>query len=269
MFFIGEFSQMGKTTVKTLHYYDRIGLLCPESVDPVTGYRIYTTRQLLELHRIQSLRQAGLTVDEISKVIINGADLQAILEKRKAELTKELQDRQDQLTRIAYMKSHLTEEQHMNYQTTIKDIPAQIVYTKRLTVPNYAAYYEVIPAIGRAIAEANPNLECAKPEYCYVSYLDGEYKETDINIEYNEAVTQKGNDVDGIFFREINPVTVAAVMHKGSYANLPQAYAYIMDWVEKNGYKIAEAPRECYIDGIWNETDEQDWLTEIQVPIVK
>ena len=45
MFYIGEFSKMGKTTVKTLHHYDRIGLLKPAAVDCVTGYRLYTTQQ--------------------------------------------------------------------------------------------------------------------------------------------------------------------------------------------------------------------------------
>ena len=51
MFYIGEFSKMGKTTIKTLHHYDRIGLLHPEAVDGATGYRLYTTRQLAELHK--------------------------------------------------------------------------------------------------------------------------------------------------------------------------------------------------------------------------
>ena len=59
MFYIGEFSKMGKTTVKTLHHYDRIGLLRPAAVDGATGYRLYTTSQLVDLHRIQALRQAG------------------------------------------------------------------------------------------------------------------------------------------------------------------------------------------------------------------
>ena len=232
MFYIGSFSKMGKTTVKTLHYYDRIGLLRPEEVDRATGYRLYTTRQLVELHRIQALRE-----------------------------------REGQLARIAFILDNEEKEFFMDYQVTIKDIPSYIVYTKELTVPDYTAYFEVIPAIGRAVKAANPDLTCAEPEYCFITYLDGEYKEKDINIQYNEAVTEFGNEVDGIYFRETNPVTVASVMHKGSYADVPQAYAFVMDWVESNGYRVTESPRESYIDGIWNQADEADWLTEIQVPI--
>lgn len=268
MFYIGEFSQMSKTTIKTLHYYDRIGLLCPEKVDEATGYRIYSTQQLFRLHHIQSLRQAGLSIDEV-RAVEQGEDLQPILERRKAVIAQELEERQEQLARIAFIKDQTQEECPMDYQATVKEIPSCIVYTKRLTVPDFSAYNEVIPAIGKAVKAANPTLACAKPEYCFICYLDGEYKEKDICIEYNEAVTEMGNETDGIYFREICPATVASVMHRGPYANLSQAYAFIMSWVEKNGYEVAEMPRECYIDGIWNEDDESKWLTEIQVPIRK
>lgn len=268
MFYIGNFSKMAKTTVKTLHYYDRIGLLRPEAVDNSTGYRLYTTRQLVELHRIQSLRQIGLSIDEIVEVF-DGADARTVLERRHDEIARELRDREEQLARIAFMLDNEDREFSMDYQVTIKDIPSSIVYTKELTVPDYTAYFEVIPAIGRALKEANPDLKCAVPEYCFITYLDGEYKEKDISIQYNEAVTSFGTEVDGIYFRETNPVTVASVMHRGSYANVPEAYAFIMDWVEQNGYRVTESPRESYIDGIWNQADEADWLTEIQVPIAK
>lgn len=268
MFYIGNFSKMGKTTIKTLHYYDRIGLLRPEAVDGLTGYRLYTTRQLVELHRIQALRQAGLSIDEIVEVM-KGADLRVALERRHTEITRELSEREGQLARIAFILENNDKEFFMDYQVTIKDIPGCIVYTKELTVPNYRAYFEVIPAIGRAVMAANPDLKCAEPEYCFITYLDGEYKETDISIQYNEAVTSFGVEADGIYFRETNPVTVASVMHKGSYADLPQAYAFVLEWVEKNGYRIAESARESYIDGVWNQTAEADWLTEIQVPIEK
>ncbi len=266
MFYIGSFSKMGKTTVKTLHYYDRIGLLRPEEVDRATGYRLYTTRQLVELHRIQALRQAGLSIDEVVRVF-DGADIRTVLEQRQAEVARELREREGQLARIAFILDNEEKEFFMDYQVTIKESPSHIVYPKELTVPDYTAYFEVIPAIGRAVKAANPDLTCAEPEYCFITYLDGEYKEKDINIQYNEAVTEFGNEVDGIYFRETNPVTVASVMHKGSYADVPQAYAFVMDWVESNGYRVTESPRESYIDGIWNQADEADWLTEIQVPI--
>ena len=68
MFSIGEFSKMAKTTVKTLRHYDEIGLLAPAYVDTYSKYRFYTSNQLIIIHQIQSLRQIGLSLDEIQTV---------------------------------------------------------------------------------------------------------------------------------------------------------------------------------------------------------
>ena len=40
-----------------------------------------------------------------------------------------------------------------------------------------------------------------------------------------------------------------------------------MRYAEQNGYQAAGPARECYIDGIWNKESEEDWLTEIQLPV--
>ena len=42
-----------------------------------------------------------------------------------------------------------------------------------------------------------------------------------------------------------------------------------MKWIEDNGYSMTECPRESYIDGIWNKQTDQEWLTEIQIPVKK
>ena len=89
MFRIGEFSKMTKTTIKTLRYYDEV--------------------QLLQLHRIQSLRQAGLSIEEIRQ-ILSGKDAVPLLEKRRGELMSELTETQHLLSRIQFIL-HGTEEE--------------------------------------------------------------------------------------------------------------------------------------------------------------
>jgi DNA-binding transcriptional MerR regulator len=268
MFRIGEFSKMSKTTIKALRYYDEIGLLKPEQTDPFTSHRFYTTDQLLKLHRIQALRQVGLSIDEI-RAIINGQNVVSILEKRKAELMAELNEAEHQLSRIEFILKGKEEENFMSYVATVKELPECIVYSKRMTVPSYDAYFEILPALGQKVAEKYPDLKCIVPGYCFIIYLDGEYKEKDINVEYCEAINEMKPDFEGIHFKKMESVTAVSVMHKGPYQGLPQAYAYAFKWIEENGYAVAEAPRESYIDGIWNKEKEEDWLTELQVPIVK
>lgn len=268
MYRIGDFSKMSKTTIKTLRYYDEAGLLKPEFVDEISNYRFYSTEQLFTLHTIKALRQIGLSVNE-TKMIINGHQAKELLEKRKMELADEIARGTEQLSRIEFILSEQEEECMMNYQATIKELPECIVYSKKMTVPNYDAYFKLIPKIGEQVTKEYPDLKCAVPEYCFIVYLDNEYKEKDFHVEFCEAVTEMKEDFDDIKFKEIQGTTAVSVMHKGGYEGLSEAYAYAFKWIEENGYEASDSPRESYIDGIWNKEKEEDWLTELQVPIKK
>ena len=46
MLSIGEFSKICQVSAKTLRYYDEIGLLRPEEINPENGYRYYRVEQL-------------------------------------------------------------------------------------------------------------------------------------------------------------------------------------------------------------------------------
>ena len=109
--------------------------------------------------------------------------------------------------------------------------------------------------------------ECALPEYCFTHYLEPVFKEEHILIETCEAVTEKKEDSALVKFRELPEITAACIFHKGSYDNFPETYAAILRFIEENGYEICGNIRENYIDGIWNKDREEDWLSEIQIPV--
>ena len=73
---------------------------------------------MVALHRIQSLRQAGLTIDEISQ-ILSGKNENEILSRRKHEILAELAKQETQLSRIEFILTG--EEYFMNYAATIKE----------------------------------------------------------------------------------------------------------------------------------------------------
>ncbi len=268
MYRIGDFSKMSKTTIKALRYYDEVGLLKPEYVDEITNYRFYSTDQLMKLHSIKALRQIGLSIGEI-KLITEGHQAKELLEKRKNALKKEIAQGTEQLSRLEFILSGKEEEGMMNYQATIKELPKCTVYSKKMTVPNYDAYFKLIPKIGEQVMEKYPDLKCSVPEYCFIVYLDNEYKEEDFHVEFCEAVIEMKEDFDDIKFKKVAGTTAVSVMHKGSYKNISEAYTYAFKWIDENGYEAADSPRESYIDGIWNKENEEDWLTELQVPIRK
>src|SRR5579863_777437 len=63
-----EFAALGGVTVRTLHHYDRIGLLKPNKRSGA-GYRLYQLRDLERLEQIVALKFLGLPLSEIRHVI--------------------------------------------------------------------------------------------------------------------------------------------------------------------------------------------------------
>lgn len=265
MFRIGEFAKMGQVTIKTLRYYDEIELLKPQEIDVMTNYRYYTTKQLVQLHEIQFYRQIGCSIQDIKKIIAGENETEILMSKCQ-ETLNEISRLKQQVKQINY---RIESERIMEYKAIIKEIPAYTIYAKKMTVSNYADYAKVIPEIGEAMMEVNPDLKCVTPEYCYISYLGETGDDVNWEIEYCEAVEKIGVAPEGIEFRRTEPITVVSVMHKGSYAGLRLAFIFATNWAMENGYKMCGYPRESYIDGMWNFEDENEWLTEVQIPIVK
>ena len=69
MFLSGEFSKISRVSKRLLHYYDDIGLLKPAHIDEENGYRYYSAKQLSDLNRILALKDLGLTLDQIKKML--------------------------------------------------------------------------------------------------------------------------------------------------------------------------------------------------------
>jgi DNA-binding transcriptional MerR regulator len=65
---IGEFARLAGLPIKTLRYYDAIGLLSPAAVDARTQYRLYASRQLQEVATIRALKALGASLNDIRRV---------------------------------------------------------------------------------------------------------------------------------------------------------------------------------------------------------
>ncbi|MCL2560362.1 MAG: ATP-binding cassette domain-containing protein [Turicibacter sp.] len=70
MFKIGEFSKLVRVSARMLRYYDKNGLFTPAEVDPFTGYRLYSAKQIPLLMKIVALRDMGFGVEEMEEVLL-------------------------------------------------------------------------------------------------------------------------------------------------------------------------------------------------------
>lgn len=66
---IGEFSKLCGVTVKTLHHYEKLGLISPQKVDPWTGYRYYHVSQLQTMETIRRFKELGFSLEEIGALM--------------------------------------------------------------------------------------------------------------------------------------------------------------------------------------------------------
>jgi len=266
---IGDFSRLCRVTVRTLHHYEEIGLLEPEEVDEWTNYRYYTIGQFQKMQSIQQLKELGFSLEEIKELYeeeTHFPSIKALEEKIKLceEELKLLKQRQQQLKAVILS---LKRQEKMK-DITIEKLPAIIVATHRAILSSYED-------LGRLCCEvigpemARLGCKCPQPGYCY-SIEHGGYKPNNVDVEYCEQVTEKGTDSGIIKFKEIAEVPMAICTKVyGPYSRLPQRYSEIFAWIDQNGYRITGNPRACYVDGIWNQEDEEKWLTIIQIPVEK
>ena len=66
---IKEFSKLCNVSVRTLHYYDQIGLLKPTSVDENNGYRCYDEKCLERMQQILFYRELEFSLSDIHEIL--------------------------------------------------------------------------------------------------------------------------------------------------------------------------------------------------------
>lgn len=97
---VGDVARLTGLTVRTLHHYDEIGLLVP-SARTDAGYRMYGEAEMLRLHDILVLREAGLPLDEIARLLDDpGRDVGSSLRLHRRQLTARVRDLEGRIEAI-------------------------------------------------------------------------------------------------------------------------------------------------------------------------
>jgi DNA-binding transcriptional MerR regulator len=282
MFKIGDFSRLTQITIKTLRYYDELGLLKPTQVDRFTGYRYYSIDQLPRLNRILALKDLGLSLEQITQLLENDlppAQIRGILRLKQVELRQHIKEEQARLARVEARLNYMEQENQMPaYEVILKKIEPQRVVALREIIPTYAdqgALWEELDAY-----LARHKLTPIGP--CLTVYYDPEYKERDTDVEVCEPVGGSARSEGRVAVLELPGVeTMACIIHHGNFDTISQTYGALTTWVETNGYRITGPNREVYLRAVADlpsdvaypaaflTNDPNDRLTEIQFPVEK
>ncbi len=268
MLSIGGFSKLSQLPVKTLRYYDEIGLFEALEVDRFTGYRHYSVGQLPQLNRILALKDLGLSLEQIAQVLhekLSLEEMRGMLRLRRAELQQRMEQEQAQLARVEARLQQIEMENTMpNYDVILKNVDPQLVASIRTTIPTYQQ-------IGMLFEELYTYLQSIGASGLSAAiWHDEEYKASDVD---GEAVVYLKNSVPEngrIKVYELPGAQMASVVHHGSYNTFNVAYGAALKWIEANGYKIVGPNREVYL---YNTNpvrqDDPSYMTEIQFPVAK
>lgn len=153
------------------------------------------------------------------------------------------------------------------YQAVLKELPACTVYSEEHTLKSNSELNAFVMESAQECLRLNPGLACTKPDYCFLEYLDREYRERDVRVRYSQAVERRGIENERIRFRELPAAKAVCVYHHGAYELMDEAYAYVVNYAHANGYRISGLLRVSCLDGVWNRSTVEEWLAEIQPPV--
>ncbi len=270
MYRIGEFSKVCRVPVSALRYYSDLGLLPPAAIDPATSYRYYEASQLPRLNRILALKDLGLSLDEIARILDNelsAAELRGMLRLKRAELSRTLTEQQARLDRVERRLRMIEREDAMpDYEVVPKEIEPQHVLSLREIVHEPSVIGEMISDGFSALIPAG-----VMPHGpCLALYHDPEFTPESIDVEVafpvGPGVTGGPTTPAGRDFTErtIPGESMAVTVHHGSYETIDRAYAAMGTWIEANSRTMTGPPQEVYLTA---PDDPSGPVTEIRFPV--
>ncbi len=270
MFKIGDFSKLSLVSVKTLRYYDEIGLLKPSEIDRFTGYRYYTASQLSRLNRILLLKDLGLSLDQVGRLLeddLPPAQLRGMLKLRQAEIERSIEEEEARLARVAALITQIEQENTLmsKYDIVIKKVTPLRIASVRDVVANYGAQGELWNELETFLAQHNvkPVAPCLT-----IDHNEG-YKERDVDLEVCEPIDAALTATTRVHVYELPQIEqMACTVHHGPFNELSQGYRALMQWADSNGYRFCGPSREVYLQ-VGSNGDEATNVAEIQIPIEK
>lgn len=267
---IGDFSKLSRISVKTLRYYDEMGLLRPVEVDPFTGYRLYEYSQLSTLNRILALKDLGFSLEEIGRLLDDGPSVEqmrGMLKLRETEARQRVQEEAERLERIRTRLKQIEQESSMSkYDVVIKKVDEVKIASVRDVVPTP-------PEQGGLWGELEGYLAMHRvrpKDACFTLYHDDEFKERDWDLEVCEPIDVDMSESARVKVQTLPASTLACTLHNGPFTTIGEAYNAIGKWITDNGYRITGQCREVYLKPARNgsQTDPET-VTEIQFPVEK
>ncbi len=259
MFRIGEFAQLSGMSAKALRNYDVRGIFHPAWVDPQTGYRYYSPAQLPHLRRLIALRDLGIPLAVVARLVEERADLGATLELRRTELEAERSEIEAKLVALGIRVGN----DRAGLDVVERAVPGQLV---------------AVVGIGDGDAEEGFNhLESVVRDADARAPLPPGMLLHEVDPREIFVPVIKKVDTGGVVTRRLSAEAMATALHRGPYQGMYSVTADLEAWVIATGrtsgrpwrilYLQFGADSELGVPDAYLADHPSDYVTEIQIPV--
>ena len=115
---VGEVAEKMGISVRTLQYYDKVGLLTPSAVSG-GGRRLYKDKDVVKLHQILSLKHLGFSLDDIKNRLIpldTPEEVAAALAEQAAAVREKLAGLTESLRELELLRAEVLQMQTVDFK---------------------------------------------------------------------------------------------------------------------------------------------------------
>jgi DNA-binding transcriptional MerR regulator len=259
---IGAFASAAQLSLKALRLYAQLGILTPSYVDPDSGYRYYHAHQLHRARLVRMLRQIDMPLATIRRVLAASSTeaQQLVLEHCAALEARATLARRAVHDLMAFIRQ---ETATMALEVTVRTVAPQpiVSITKRVKVEQLNQHIRDSLKTLHTLVEAQGGSAAGAPLGIYHGPVNHEDDgPIEVCLPVKAALAAEGQAVA----RELAGGKLASVMMIDDQCEFPailKGYDLAFDWVRKNGYEVAESPRE-----IWHSEPGENARMEIALP---
>ena len=270
-FSIGEMSRLMSVPIKTLRYYDEIGLFKPIEVNRQTGYRYYSTEQFEQLDIIKYLRLLGVPLTEITTHFKHRRveHFLQLLKKQQEAIDEKM--RELELTRRKFGSRISELEAALNGAEAgvpiIKKFPARRILRLQESVQRGPSLEMSVRKLEKLIGAAHSPIFIGKVGLTVSedNLLRGNFQ------EYNSVFILVEDAIDDSALSALSVVLpagkYACLLFAGGHNDSPAPFRILLEYLARQGFQIGgEALERAIVDEFISQ-DASRFLTEIQIPI--
>jgi len=266
-FLIGELARLFNISTDTLRHYDKIDLLKP-NYDAGNKYRIYSVRNFFKLSRILFFKNLDISLQDIKKYMNNKNtnNLLTLLKNKEEEIDVKI-------TKLMNLKNKINTKLDL-----LGSIKQELNVVKiKLLPPRIGVVLDIIDSkneyeLKESVKKNEKYLKLSSwliEGQVYTSLSRENMTKGSFNkFKYFIEIVSTENLIHGEL-KTISENEYACVVFRGPYKDIENHYNFLIQWIYENGYEILGDSIEKNIVDYDFSDSENEYVSEIQIPIRK